>query len=147
MESYLKQTFFCFLGRVRNLLKDGFGIFYNFKFKSYSFDFNKLSLHSIFTHFCFCKRSCDKRECKKRSCNFCARIYAKIFNDENVFHDIIIDGRDITPQFNEFFKGISIFPLDVCHSHLLFMYANKLKFFHVHMLKILKPQINFLGSS
>ena len=134
--SIIEKNISTFLVNVRDVLKDDFGIFYHLKSRLYSFVFNNLSLYSIFAHFCFCKRTCDNRKRKERYCNFCSRIYAQICNDENVFHDIIIDEEDFISQFNEFFKGMSIFSLDVCHTHSLYFCTKKLKFVVVRMLKI-----------
>ena len=88
--SILDKNFSTFVVNVRDVLKDDFGIFYHLKSRLYSFVFNNLSLYSIFAHFCFFKRTCNKRKHKERCCNFCSRIYAQIFDDENVFHDIIV---------------------------------------------------------
>ena len=88
--SILDKNFSTFVVNVRDVLKDDFGIFYHLKSRLYSFVFNNLSLYSIFAHFCFFKRTCHKRKHKERCCNFCSRIYAQIFDDENVFHDIIV---------------------------------------------------------
>ena len=88
-----------------------------------------------------------KKKHKERYCNFCSRIYSPIFDGGNVFHDFIIDERDFIHEFNECFKEKSLFFLDICHIHSLFICTKKLKFLVVHMVKILKAQINFSGPS
>ena len=53
----------------------------------------------------------------------------QIFDNEYIFSDIIVDERDFTSQFNEFFRRRSLFSLDVCHTHSLWINAKKAEFF------------------
>ena len=48
---------------------------------------------------------------------------------DNHFTRIIVDERDCTSQINEFFRGRSLFSLDVCHTHSLWINTNKAKIF------------------
>ena len=107
----LGQNFSNFLKRLREMLKDDLEIFFYLRFQIYSFIFINLALYSVFAHFCFCKRTCDKKKSRERYYIFCYRIYLQIFDDERIFNDIIIGERDFTPEFNEFFSGMSFFLL------------------------------------
>ena len=114
---------------MRGLLKDDLGIFLYLKFRSYSFIFNNFPLYFVFERLCFCKRTCDKKESKEYYCNFCSRTYPQIFDDEYVFNDIIVDERDFISQFNIFFRGKSLFYLDICQTHLLRINTRKATIF------------------
>ena len=96
------------------MLKDDLELFFYLKSRSYSFIFNNFSLYFVFARLFFCKRTCDKKESKEHYRNFCSRIYPQIFDDEYIFNDIIVDERDFISQFNRFFRGKSLFYLDIC---------------------------------
>ena len=46
-----------------------------------------------------------------------------------------------------YFQKTSLFFLDVCHDHTLFIVKKKLKFSTVHILVLLRGQLNFLNRS
>ena len=105
----LSRNFSEFLNRLRGELKDDLKIYFYLRYRFHWFIFNNLSLYSIFAHFTLCKRRCNKKEPYERFCNFCSRITPQIFDKEYNFN-IIIDERDFTREFNDFFlKKIFIF--------------------------------------
>ena len=99
------------------------------KFRFYSFVFPNLSLHSVFSQFCFCKRTCDQKKSSEFYCQFFSWIYLQVFDNHNTFQDIIGDEQDFTSQFNKFFRGRSLFSLDVCNTHSLWINTKKAKIF------------------
>ena len=99
----LSHNFSDFLNRLRDELKDNLEIYFYLSYRFHSFIFDNLSLYSVFARFTLCKRRCDKKEPYKRFCNFCSRITPQIFDKEYNFNDIIIDERDFTRKFNDFF--------------------------------------------
>ena len=142
----LSHNFSDFLNRLRDELKDNLEIYFYLSYRFHSFIFDNLSLYSVFAHFTLCKRRCDKKEPYKRFCNFCSRITPQIFDKEYNFNDIIIDERDFTREFNDFFFFKFYFLLIfVVVIHFLST-QRKLKYLVVHILKTLKPQTNFLES-
>ena len=68
----LSFNFFIFLNRVKRNLEDDLEIFLYLKFRFYSFVFSNLSLYSVFSHFCFCKRKCDHKKSTEQYCEFCS---------------------------------------------------------------------------
>ena len=122
-------NFSIFFSKVKRNLEDTLEIFLYLKFRFYSFVFSNLSLYSVFSHFWFCKRTCDQKKSSECYCQFCSRIYLKIFDNEYIFGDIIVDERDFTSQFNELFRRRSLFSLDVFHTHSLWINTKKGKFF------------------
>ena len=62
----LNTNFSNFLGRLREELQDDLGTFLSLSYRLYSFILdNRLSLHTTFVDFCFCKRTCDKKKVKR----------------------------------------------------------------------------------
>ena len=116
----LSFNFSIFLNRVKKL-EDDLGIFLYLKFRCYSFVFSSLSLYSVFSQFCFCKRTCDQKKSSGCYCQFCSPIYPQVFDNHNTFQDIIVDEQYFTREFNNFFQKTSFFSLDVCHDHTLFI--------------------------
>ena len=55
----LDQNFSSFLTKVKKNLENDLEIYLYIKFRLYLFLYSNLSLFSVFSHFCFCKRSCD----------------------------------------------------------------------------------------
>ena len=105
----LSRTFSDFINRIRDELKDDLEVYFYLGYRFHSFIFNNLSLYSVFAHFTLCKRRCNKKEPYERFCNFCSRITPQIFDKEYNLN-IIIDERDFTREFNDFFlKKIFIF--------------------------------------
>ena len=111
----LDQKFSSFLTKVKKILENDSEIYLYIKFRLYSFVFSNLSLFSNFSHYCFCKRSCDHISSKELYCEFSSRIYPQIFDRQVCFQDIIIDERDFTLDFNHFLIKTSLFSLDICH--------------------------------
>ena len=109
--------------------------------------FPNLSIYSVFSYFCFCKRTCDEKKSSECYCQFCSRIYPQIFDNHNTFQDIIADERDFTREFNNLLQKTSLFSLDICHDETLFIDAKKLRFSTVHILVLLRCQVNFLNLS
>ena len=110
----LSFNFSVFSNRVKRNLEDNLEIFLYLKFRFYSFVFSNLSLYSVFSHFCFCKRTCDQKRSSECQCQFCSRIYLQIFDNHNIFQDIVVDEPDFTREFDNFFQKTSLFSLDVC---------------------------------
>ena len=137
--------FLFFLNRVKRHLEDNLEIFLYLKFGFYSFVLSNLSLYSVFSHFCFCKRTCDQKKSNECYCQFCSRIYPQMFDNHNNFQDIIADERDLTREFNYFFQKTSLFSLDLCQDHALFVDSKKLRSSTVHILVLLRHQLNFLN--
>ena len=105
----LSRTFSDFINRIRDELKDDLEVYFYLGYRFHSFIFNNLSLYSVFAHFTLCKRRCNKKKPYERFCNFCSRITPQIFNKEYNLN-IIIDERDFTREFHDFFlKKIFIF--------------------------------------
>ena len=62
----LNTNFSNFLGRLREELQDDLETFLSLSYRLYSFILdNRLSLHTTFVDFCFCKRTCDKKKVKR----------------------------------------------------------------------------------
>ena len=125
----LSRNFSDFLNRLRDELKDDLEIYFYLSYRFHSFIFDNLSLYSVFAHFTLCKRRCNKKETHKRFCNFCSRITPQIFDKEHNFNDIIINERDFTREFNDFFYKKNLFSLDICRGHSLFVNTKKAKIF------------------
>ena len=121
-------------------------IFLYLKFRFYSFVFSNLSLYSVFTHFCFCKRTCDQKKSSERYCQFCSQIYPKNFDNHNTFLDIIVDKWDFTHEFNNFFQKTSLFSLNICHDHALSIGAKKAKIFNCISFSFIKMPTKLLKS-
>ena len=117
------------LNRVIKNLEDDLEILLHLKFRFYSFVFSNLSLYSVFSHFCFCKRVCDQKKFSECYCQICSRIYSQIFDNHNIFQDIVVDEQDFTREFNNFLQKTSLFSLNVCHDHTLFIDSKKAKIF------------------
>ena len=77
--------------RVKDL--DNLEIFLYLKFIFYSFVFSNISLYSLFSHFCFCKRTCDQKNSSECHCQFCSRIYPQIFDNHD--HIDFIDPKKL----------------------------------------------------
>ena len=121
-------------------------IFLYLKFRFYSFVFSNLSLYSVFSHFCFCKRTCDQKKSSKCYCQFCSRIYPQNFDNHNTFLDIIVHEWDFTHEFNNFFQKTSLFSLNVCHNHALFIDAKKANIFNCTYFSFIKMPTKLLKS-
>ena len=102
-------------------------IFLYLKFRFYSFVFSNLSLYSVFSHFCFWKRTCDQKKSSECCCQFCSWIYPQIFDNHNTFQDIVVDEWDFTCELNNFFQKISLLSLNICHDQALFIDSKKAK--------------------
>ena len=100
-------NFSSFLTKVKKILVNDLEIYLYIKFRLSSFVFSNLSLFSVFSHFCFCKRSCDHISSKEFYCEICSQIYPRIFHRQVCFQDFIIDERDFTFDFNRFFRKTS----------------------------------------
>ena len=100
-------NFSSFLTKVKKILVNDLEIYLYIKFRLYSFVFSNLSLFSVFSNFCFCKRSCDHISSKEFYCEICSQIYPRICHRQVCFQDIIIDERDFTFDFNRFFRKAS----------------------------------------
>ena len=87
----LSFNFTIFLNKVKKKLEDDLEIFLYLNFRFYSFVFSNLSLYLVFSHFCFCKRTCDHKKSRECYCHFCSQIYPQIFDNYTAFQDIIID--------------------------------------------------------
>ena len=118
---------------IKRNLEDDLEIFLYVKFIFYSFVFSSLSLYSVSSKFCFCRRTCDQKKSSECYCQFCSQIYLQIFGNHNTFQDIIVDDRDFTREFNNFFQKTSLSSLDVCHDHALFIDSKKLRFSTIHI--------------
>ena len=118
------------------------GIFLYLKFRFYSFVFSILSLYSVFSHFCFCKRTCDQKKSSECYCQFCSWIYPQIFDNHNTFQHINVDERDFTREFNNFFQKTSLFSLNVCHDHAHFIDSKKGKIFRCTYFSFIKTATN-----
>ena len=116
-----KCGIFYLLNKVKKILENDLEIYLYIKFRLYSFVYSNLSLFSVFSHFCFCERSCDHRVQRSFIVNFGSRIYPQIFDRQVCFQDISIDERDFTLDFNHFFRKTSLFSLDICHERAIFM--------------------------
>ena len=138
--------FSIFLNRVKRNLEDDLEIFLYLKFRFCSFVFPNLSLYSVFSHFCFCKRTCAQKKSSESYCQFCPRIYPQIFNNHNTFQDIIVDERDFTCEFNNFFQKTSLFSLNICHDHVLFIDSKKTKIFNCAYFGFIKKPTKLLKS-
>ena len=79
----LSFNFSIFFSKVKRNLEDALEIFLYLKFRFYSFVFSNLSLYWVFSHFCFCKRTCDQKKSSECYCQFCSRIYMQIFDNHN----------------------------------------------------------------
>ena len=133
--------FLFFLNRIKRDLEDDLEIFLYLKFIFYSFVFFSLSLYPVFSRFCFCRRTCDQKKSSECYCQFWCRIYLQIFDNHNTFQDIIVDERDFTREFNNFFQKTSLSSLDVCHD------SKKLRLSTIYILVLLRRQLNFLNLS
>ena len=122
-------------------------IFFYLKFRFYSFVFSNLSLYLVFFTFLILQKNLRPEKSNECYCQFCSRIYPEIFDNHNTFQDIIVDEQDFTCEFNNFFQKTSLFFLDVCHDHTLFIDSKKLKFSTVNVLVLLIGQLNFLNRS
>ena len=89
----LSFNFSIFLNRVKRNLEDNLEIFLYLKFGFYSFVLSNLSSYSVFSHFCFCKRTCDQKKSNECYCQFCSWIYLQIFDNHNTFQGIIVDNE------------------------------------------------------
>ena len=116
------------------------------KFRFYSFSFLNLPLYSVFSHFCFCKRTCDQKKSSECYCQFCSRIYPKNFDNRNTFQDIIVNERDLTREFNYFFQKTSLFSLNVCHDYAICIDSKKTKIFNCTYFSFIKRPTKHLKS-
>ena len=123
----LSFNFSIFLNRVKRNLEDDLEIFLYLKFRFYSFVFSNLSLYSVFSHFCFWKRTCDQKKSTECCCQFCSWIYPQIFDNHNTFQDIVVDEWDFTCELNNFFQKTSLLSLNICHDQALFIDSKKAK--------------------
>ena len=121
----LSFNFSIFLNRIKRNLEDDLYL----KFRFSSFVFSSLSLYSVFSHFCFCKRKCDHKKSTQHYCELCSWIYLQLFDSYVAFQDIIIDEQNFTLEFNELFEKTSLFSLDVWLNHAFFIDAKKAKIF------------------
>ena len=62
-------NFSIFLNRVTRNLEDDLEVFC-ISSLDFIHVFPNLSLHSVFSHFCFCKRNFDHKKSKERYCEF-----------------------------------------------------------------------------
>ena len=85
-------------------MEDDLKLFLYLRFRFSSPVFSNLSLFLVFSHFCFCKRTCDHKKSSGCYCQFYSRIYSQIFDNLMAFQDIIIDERYFTLEFNNFFS-------------------------------------------
>ena len=140
----LSHNFSGFLNTLRDELKDDLEIYFYLSYRFHSFIFNNLFLYSVFVHFTLCKRRCGKKERYELFCNFPSQITSQIFNKEYSFNDIIINERDFSREFNFFFFFFkSLFSLDICRSHALFINTKKVKIFGCTYFEDIKTSNNF----
>ena len=59
--SWVLVFLFLFLNRVKNNFEDDLEIFLYLKFRFFFICFSNLSLYSVFSHFCFCKKLVTKK--------------------------------------------------------------------------------------
>ena len=109
--------------------KDDLANSFYLKFKILSSIFHNLSLHSVFAHFCYCKRTCDQKKANEFYCEFCSQIFRQIFDHRNAFEEIIIDKRDFPEGLNKFFEKDLLFPLDVCYNNALWINTPRVKLY------------------
>ena len=149
----LSFNFSIFLNRIKRNLEDNLEIFLYLKFGFYSFVLSNLSLYSVFSHFCFCKRTCDQKKSNECYYQFCSRMYPQMFDRQvgrqvgnNNFQDIIADERDFTREFNHFFQKTSLFSLDLCQDHALFVESKKAKIFNCTYFSFIKTPTKLFKS-
>ena len=135
--SFMELQFYSFLNKLKTFLKDGLEMLFYLKFRIFSLFFDKLSLHSVFAHFCYCKRVCDKKT-TERHCELCSRIYPQIFDYYNTFEDIIIDNLDFPEDFSKFFRETLLISLDVCYDHSYFINLQKAKIYKCMYFKFIR---------
>ena len=103
--------FLLFLNRVKINLEDNLEILLYLKFRFYSFVFSNLSLHSVFSHFCFYKRTCDQKKSSECYCQFCSRIYQEIFDNHNTFKTLLLMDETVLMNLIISFKRLYFFLL------------------------------------
>ena len=116
------------------------------KFRFYSFIFLNLPLYTVFSHFCFWKRTCDQKKSSECYCQFCSRIYPINFDNRNTFQDIIVNERDFTREFNNFFQKTSLFSLDVYHDYAICIDSKKTKIFNCTNFSFIKSPTKLFKS-
>ena len=139
-------NFSIFLNTVKKNLEDDLEISLYLQFKFYSFVFSNLSLYSVFSHFCFCKRSFDQKKSSECYCQFCSRIYPQILDNHNIFQDIFVDELGFTREFNKLFRTTSLFSFYVCHDHALFINSKKAKIFNCTYFSFIKTSAKLFKS-
>ena len=127
----LNINFSNYLGRLWKELQDDLDTFLYLRYRLSTFILdNRISLHMAFTHFCFCKRTCDKKKnSSERYCKLCSRIYPQFFDECQYLDYIITDERNFTRTFIKVFHKISLFSLDICHNDIFFINTVKAKHF------------------
>ena len=84
VEFRFRSKFFIIF-KVKKILENDLEIYLYMKLRLYLFLYSNLSLFSVFSHFCFCKRSCDHISSKEFYCEFCSRIYLRILDRQVCF--------------------------------------------------------------
>ena len=82
----LNTNFSNFLDRLREELQDDLETFLYLSYRLYSFILdNRLSLHTTFVDFCFCKRTCDKKKSQKSVIvNFILEFFLNLLMNINI---------------------------------------------------------------
>ena len=115
----LSINFSIFLHELKKNLNNDLVNFFYFRFRIFSSIFHKLPLHSVFAHFCYCKRICDQKKTNEFYCEFCSRVFPQVFDNHIIFEYIIIDECDFSEGLNKLFEKDSPFSLRVCYNHAL----------------------------
>ena len=75
------------------------------------------------------QRIFDQTKTNEFYCEFCSHVFPQIFDHHNAFDEIIIDKRDFSEGLNKFFEKDSLFSLDVCYNHALWINTPRVKLY------------------
>ena len=140
----LSFNFSIFSNRVKRNLEDDLEIFLYLKFRFYSFVFSNLSLYSIFSHFYFCKRTCDQ---KKSSVivNSVLEFIHKFLIMLMLFKTLLLMNEILLLSLINFFKNLHYFLSTFTTITHFLLIQEKLRFTNVHILDLLGLQISSLN--